>query len=335
MFLLYYYLHSYEVYDTMLVVMQFMKKCVVIYNPESGRPVDRKNLKELPDIMKVNEYETIMCPTKGAKDATKIVSELSDDVDLVICAGGDGTLNEGITGNLMRKNKLLMAQLPVGTMNDVGTMYGYTKNMIVNAQMLLSGTKKNVDVCMINNVPFVYVACIGSYVDVSYNTPRAYKKKYGRLAYIFNAIHEFTGKIKLYDLEYEIDGVKKSGVYSFVFVTNTSRMGGIGHIYSDVKLDDDMFEVLLITAKTKVELISLGTKILAGEVKNMPGLEYYKTNNLKIKFKSNPGSWVLDGEEYKHETKEFSFSINKEMFMLIPRKNIVKLFTNLEEFNEK
>lgn len=312
-----------------------MKKCVVIYNPESGRPVDKKNLKELPDIMKVNEYETIMCPTKGAKDATKIVSELDDDVDLVICAGGDGTLNEGITGNLMRKNKLLMAQLPVGTMNDVGTMYGYTKNMIVNAQMLLSGTKKNVDVCMINNVPFVYVACIGSYVDVSYNTPRAYKKKYGRLAYIFNAIHEFTGKIKLYDLEYEIDGVKKSGVYSFVFVTNTSRMGGIGHIYSDVKLDDDMFEVLLITAKTKAQLISLGTKILAGEVKNMPGLEYYKTNNFKIKFKSNPGSWVLDGEEYKHETKEFSFSINKEMFMLVPRKNIVKLFTNLEEFNEK
>lgn len=126
--------------------------------------------------MKVNEYETVMCPTKAAKDATRIVSELEDDVDLVICAGGDGTLNEGITGNLMRKNKLVMAQLPVGTMNDVGTMYGYTKNMIVNAQMLLSGTEKNVDVCMINDVPFVYVACLGSYVDVSYNTPRKYKR---------------------------------------------------------------------------------------------------------------------------------------------------------------
>ena len=312
-----------------------MKKCVIIYNPESGRPVDKKNLKELPDIMKVNEYETVMCPTKAAKDATRIVSELEDDVDLVICAGGDGTLNEGITGNLMRKNKLVMAQLPVGTMNDVGTMYGYTKNMIVNAQMLLSGTEKNVDVCMINDVPFVYVACLGSYVDVSYNTPRKYKKKYGRLAYIFNAIHEFTRKVKLFDLEYEIDGIKKSGIYSFLFITNTSRMGGISHIYNDVKLDDDMFEVLMITAKTKVELIALATRILAGEVKNMPGLEYYKTNNLVVRFKDVPNSWVLDGEEYKHNTKEFKFSINKDMYMLVPKKNIVKLFSNLEEYKEE
>ena len=304
-----------------------MKKCVIIYNPESGRPVDKKNLKELPDIMKVNEYETVMCPTKAAKDATRIVSELEDDVDLVICAGGDG--------NLMRKNKLVMAQLPVGTMNDVGTMYGYTKNMIVNAQMLLSGTEKNVDVCMINDVPFVYVACLGSYVDVSYNTPRKYKKKYGRLAYIFNAIHEFTGKVKLFDLEYEIDGIKKSGIYSFLFITNTSRMGGISHIYNDVKLDDDMFEVLMITAKTKVELIALATRILAGEVKNMPGLEYYKTNNLVVRFKDVPNSWVLDGEEYKHDTKEFKFSINKDMYMLVPKKNIVKLFSNLEEYKEE
>lgn len=312
-----------------------MKKCVIIYNPESGRPVDKKNLKELPEIMKVNGYETVMCPTKAAKDATRIVSELEDDVDLVICAGGDGTLNEGITGNLMRKNKLVMAQLPVGTMNDVGTMYGYTKNMIVNAQMLLSGTEKNVDVCMINDVPFVYVACLGSYVDVSYNTPRKYKKKYGRLAYIFNAIHEFTGKVKLFDLEYEIDGIKKSGIYSFLFITNTSRMGGISHIYNDVKLDDDMFEVLMITAKTKVELIALATRILAGEVKNMPGLEYYKTNNLVVRFKDVPNSWVLDGEEYKHDTKEFKFSINKVMYMLVPKKNIVKLFSNLEEYKEE
>lgn len=311
-----------------------MKKCVVIYNPESGRPVDKKHLKELPGILELNGYEAIMSPTKQAKDATRIVSELEDDINLVICAGGDGTLNEGITGNLMRKNKLVIAQLPVGTMNDVGTMYGYTKDMIVNVQMLLSGTEKNVDVCMINNVPFVYVACIGSYVDVSYNTPRKYKKKYGRLAYIFNAIHEFTGKVKLFDLEYEIDGIKKSGIYSFVFITNTSRMGGISHIYNDVKLDDDMFEVLMITAKTKVELIALATKILAGEVKNMPGLEYYKTNNLVVRFKDVPNSWVLDGEEYKHDTKEFKFSINKDMYMLVPKKNIVKLFSNLEEYKE-
>ena len=311
-----------------------MKKCAIVYNPESGKPKDKKDIKSLPQILEVNGYDAVMCPTKGPKDAVKIVEELNKDTDLVVCCGGDGTLNEGITGNLKREQKLLMAHLPVGTVNDVGTMYGFTKNMVVNAQMLLSGTVKNIDVCLINNRPFVYVACIGSYVDVSYNTPRDLKKKYGRLGYIFNALNEFKDKIKLFDLTYEVDGKKVSGTYSFVFVTNTCRMGGFDNIYSDVKLDDNMFEVVLCTAKTKPELLVIGSKILTGEIKNMPGLEYYRTNNFKITFDKVPPSWVIDGEEYKHRTKSFEFSINKEIEMLLPKKNVVKLFSSLEEFNE-
>lgn len=312
-----------------------MKKCAVVFNPESGKPKDKKNIKDLPSILEVNDYETILCPTKGPKDAIKIIKELPDDTDLVICCGGDGTLNEGITGNLAREKKLLMTHLPVGTVNDVGTMYGFTKNMIVNTQMLLSGTVRNIDVCLINDKPFVYVACIGSYVDVSYNTPRNLKKKYGRLGYLFNALYEFKDKIKLFDLTYEIDGKIVSGTYSFVFVTNTCRMGGFNNIYSDVKLDDNMFEVVLCTAKSKPELIKIGTKILAGEIKNMPGLEYYKTNNFKVIFDKIPPSWVIDGEEFKHNTRIFKFGINKDINMLLPKKNIVKLFSSLGEYNEK
>lgn len=312
-----------------------MKKCAIVYNPESGKPKDKKDIKSLPEILEASNYESIMCPTKGPKDAVRIVRDLPDDIDLVICCGGDGTLNEGIAGNLRRKKKLLISQLPFGTVNDVGTMYGYTKNMIVNSQMLLTGSVKNVDVCLINDKSFVYVACIGSYVDVSYNTPRSMKKKYGRLGYLFNALYEFKDKIKLFDLTYEIDGKKVSGTYSFVFITNTCRMGGFNNIYSDVKLDDGLFEVVFCTAKNKVELLSIGSKILTGEVKNMPGLEYYKTNKLKITFDKVPPSWVIDGEEYAHKTKEFVFSINKEVNMLLPKKNIVKLFNSIEEINEK
>lgn len=308
-----------------------MKKCAVIYNPESGRPVDKKNLKDLPEILKANDYEALMCPTKKAKDTINIIKDLPDDIDLVICAGGDGTLNEGITGNLMRDKKLLISQLPVGTMNDVGTMYGFTKNMLINAQMVLNGTNKNIDVCMINKVPFVYVACLGSYVSVSYSTPREYKKKYGRLAYIFNALNALRGEVKLFDLSYEVDGIKKEGTYSFIFITNTSRMGGVSNIYDDIKLNDNRFEVILISAKKKTELVLLANKVLTGKVRNMPGLEYYKTNNFKITFKDVPQSWVLDGEEFKHNTKTFEFSINKDITMRVPNKNIVKLFIDDEE----
>lgn len=311
-----------------------MKKCAIIYNPESGKPKDKKDIVSLPSLLTANDYETILCPTKGPKDATNIIKNLSDDTDLVICCGGDGTLNEGVTGNLLRDKKILMAHIPVGTVNDVGSMYGFTKNMMVNAQMLINGSVKNIDVCLINEKPFVYVACIGSYVDVSYNTPRELKKKYGRLGYFFNALNELKGSVKLFDIEYEINGVKKDGTYSFIFVTNTSRMGGFNNIYSDIKLDDDMFEVILVSAKTKPELIKIASIILTSQVKNMPGVEYYKTNNFKVKFKNVPPSWVIDGEEYKHKTNEFNFTINKEVYMLLPKKNIVKLFKEMEEKNE-
>ena len=308
-----------------------VKKCAIVYNPESGRDVDKKGINDLPIILEKNGYKCEMCPTKCAKDAIRIVRELNDDIDLVICAGGDGTLNEGITGNLQRKKKLLIAQIPVGTVNDVGSMYGYTKNMSVNVQMLLSGIRKNVDVCLINGSPFIYVACIGSYVDVSYNTSRKLKKKYGRVGYLFNALHEFTSEsVKQFNLSYEVNGVKKSGTYSFIFITNTCRMGGFNNLYSDVKLDDDMFEVVLCSAKNKADLIKIGSKVLISEIKNMPGVEYYKTNNFKVVFDKMPPSWVIDGEEYEHKEKAFEFTISKEMYMLVPTKNIVKLFSNLE-----
>lgn len=60
-----------------------MKKCAIVYNPESGKPKDKKDIKLLPSILEVNDYETTLCPTKGPKDAVKIIKELPDDTDLV------------------------------------------------------------------------------------------------------------------------------------------------------------------------------------------------------------------------------------------------------------
>ena len=107
-------------------------------------------------------------------------------------------------------------------------------------------------------------------------------------------------------------------------------MGGISNIYEDVKLNDNKFEVILISAKKKPELFFLANKVLTGKVRNMPGLEHFKTNNFKVVFDKVPPSWVIDGEEFKHNTKSFNFRINKEINMRVPSKNIVKLFIDEE-----
>ncbi len=305
-----------------------MKKCVIICNPQSGTNDKEKLMKKFIDILKINGYNTEIIYTKGPQDATKIIKSIKK-CDLVIVAGGDGTLNEVINGNLKRKEKLLIANLPLGTSNDVGRMYGYTKNYVKDLQMLLNGEIKNIDTCLINNKAFVYVAAFGNYVDVAYNTPRKLKKKMGKIAYIIHGFKRATETLKTYKLKYEVNGKIHEGEYSFIFISNSSRIGGVNNIYPDVKLDDNKFEVAFCNLQKKTAIINALFKVVtSNNFKKIKGIEYYKTDKLKINFFEMPNdSWCLDGEEEKVNNKEIVFSINKDINMLVPSSNLEKLFT--------
>ena len=138
---------------------------------------------------------------------------------------------------------------------------------------------------------------------------------------------QFAGKLKIYNIKYEINDKKYEGKYSFIFITNSSSVAGINNIYPDVKLDDNKFEVLLCDIKSKFELIRKISMLKRMDIRNIPGIEYYETNNIKIEFDKVPSdSWCLDGEEMKHNTKTFKFGISKEINVLMPKKNIDKLF---------
>lgn len=309
-----------------------MKKCIMIYNSKSGKSKSKEIFSEFYDVIREYGYSLEIIPTKRKGHATTIVKNLDDDIDLVIAAGGDGTFNEVITGNLRRSKKLLIAQLPLGTTNDVGTMYGYNKDYINDLRLLLDGTIKNIDVCMINNRPFTYFAGIGNLVNVSYDTPRYLKEKYGRLGYIIYGIKELKGRLKIHKLRYTIDGQTHIGKYSFVFITNSSRIAGIDNIYNDVKLDDNKFEVIFWNIKSKPSLIKNLYIFRTRGIDEVPDCEYYKTDNLSIEFDNILSeSWCIDGEEMKHKRKKFKFSINKDIYMLVPNTNIDKLFISEKE----
>lgn len=305
-----------------------MKKCVMIYNSKSGKNKSDNLLNKFTEMIEQYGYNLEIIFTKRRGHGSVIVKELPDDIDLVIAAGGDGTFNEVLTGNLKRDKKLLIAQLPLGTTNDVGTMYGYSKNYIDDLDMLLNGTIKNIDACMINNRPFTYCACLGNFVNVTYDTPRSLKERYGRIGYIIYGLRELKGKLKIYDIKYTVDKKEHRGKYSFIFITNSSRIAGVNNIYPDVKLDDNKFEVLFCNIKSKASLIKTLYLFRTRDISEIPNCEYFKTDNLKIEFNDIPESWCLDGEEMKHVRKKFKFNINKEIYMLVPNVNIDKLFVN-------
>ena len=306
-----------------------MKKCVVIYNPNSGKLTNRNDVKKIYKILENYGYDTEIIYTEYRGHAKKITKKLKD-VDLLLCAGGDGTLNEVISGNIERKKPILLGHLPLGSVNDVAHMYGMSNNTVKNIVMLLNGTEKNIDVCLINNNPFVYVACMGAFVDISYATPRKIKEKYGKLAYVMYGIKQLRQKMQFHNVKYTIDGETYENRFSFIFITNSNRVGGVNikDIYDDVKLDDNMFEVLMCDIKSKWDIIKAVHYLKRRELNDIPGFTYFKTNNIKLEFDEVPPSWCIDGDELTHESKTFEIKINKDNNMLLPSKNIDKLFTH-------
>ncbi|MBQ9318708.1 MAG: YegS/Rv2252/BmrU family lipid kinase [Bacilli bacterium] len=303
-----------------------MKKCVVIYNPESGYKKNKINLELVESILNTSEYNVIFLKTTKKGDAKNYMLNL-EYVDLVIAAGGDGTLNEVISGNIEREEPLLISHLPIGTVTDVGKLYGFTKNTMKDLSLMMNGEIKNIDVGLINDIPFLYVACFGNYTNISYQTPRRLKKMFGRFGYILFAIKSIGKRIKRYHIKYEVDGQIYEGEYSFIFITNSSRVAGLNNIYHDVKLDDNKFEVALCDVRSKRNLLKTFYQIRTKDIKDIPNISYYQTDNLKIIFDKIPeSSWCIDGEELAHESKTFTFEIDRSSQVLLPKKNVKKLF---------
>lgn len=303
-----------------------MKTCAVIYNPVSGKKNNFKYLSQFQKILLDYGYQSTIYYTEYKKHAVKLVSEL-EPVDLVLSIGGDGTFNEVVTGNYMRKKRLICAHIPSGTTNDIGVMMGYGKNMLKNLKLTLLGEVKNIDICLINNQPFVYVAAIGKFADIPYETSRYLKKKIGYLAYLSEAVKSFFNKTKLTEIVYEIDGVEYRGLFSFIIISNANRISGINHFYKDVKLDDNKFEILLCNITKKNDILKSLYLLTKYDVYRVPGIYSYKSSNFKIKFINKPKKpWCIDGEKLPFEDDKYNITIDNDFKMLVPKKNLGKLF---------
>lgn len=302
-----------------------MKKCLLIINPHSGRRHKRLNLKRIKAIFLNYDYDVDIVFTEYRGHAKELV--YSQDADLVVSMGGDGTFNEVMTGNFERDERILISHIPLGTANDIGAMYGYTKSIYKNIELLLSGSIKGIDICTINDKPFTYVAALGKFTNISYDTPRKLKKSFGYLAYLIEGLKELKKRTVNYNIEYYIDGKCYKTNAIFMLISNANRIAGINNFYHNIKLDDNNFEVLFCTLKNRKEIIRSLYHLKDGDISTLAGFNFYKTNNLKIKFdKPLEKGWSIDGEELIDKNEEFEIKIVRDVKILIPNKNIEKLF---------
>lgn len=305
-----------------------MKKCLVVYNPNSGKYNKEVTLPKIEKILNEYDYSVIIEKTKYKVDATSIVANI-DKCDLVVSIGGDGTFNEVMTGNFMRKDRIVLCHLPSGTTNDVGAMWGYGKNMINNLKLALNGKVKRIDICTINDKPFVYSAGFGKFMNIPYETPRELKKRIGHLAYIREGARDFFRKVKLYDITYEVDNEKYRGLFSFALITNANRVAGINNFYKDIKLDDNKFEVLLCNITKLKDIIKTLYFFALYDASKIPGFYFYQTDNIKIKFNSPlKKPLCIDGESFDDMSGSYNIKIDHDVYVLMPSKNVNNLFVN-------
>lgn len=272
-----------------------MKDMLFIYNAHSGKGMVRENLSDIIDTFVKAGYRVIAYPTQKKLDAREYVIQHAKDYEMIVCSGGDGTLNEVVSGGMELEECPMLGYIPAGSTNDFASSIYLPKDMKAAAKIAVKGSPIRVDVGRFNKKTFVYVVAFGVLADVSYGTPQELKNVLGHSAYILEGIKKLKS-LRSYNMKIRHDNGTLEGDYVLGMVTNSTSVGGFkGITGKNVLLDDGLFEVTLVKKpKSPADLNLTMAAILGMDVKT-DGVIRFKTR--KIQFVSQEKvAWTLDGE---------------------------------------
>ena len=272
------------------------KKVLLIVNPFSGRMQARGEFMNIVKTLCDADYSVTVHVTRCRKDATRVAESRAASFDLVVACGGDGTLNEVMTGLIRSGYKGEVGFLPGGTTNDMASTLGLPRNLVKAAQLLTYGRAKPVDYGAFNrDAYFAYIASFGAFTDASYNTDQKAKNVWGPLAYVAGGLGSM-GAIRPWEIEAVCDGKTVSGSFVFGAAANSLSIGGIVKLRPDeVDLSDGMHEMLLVrTPELPGDLGATIGGILAGEF-DEDYVVFLRGRHMEFRCKE-PVPWCLDGE---------------------------------------
>lgn len=272
-----------------------MKKLLFVVNGHSGKGQIKNKLLDIIDIMIKEGYHVQVHTTQEREDATKVVREQAKYYDLVVCSGGDGTLDEAVTGMMQSEVRTPLGYIPAGSTNDFANSLEIPKDMIQAAKTAVLGVPFSCDVGEFNGAYFIYVAAFGIFTDVSYATSQELKNALGHVAYILEGAKRLY-TIKTYHMRVEYDGNEIEGDFLLGMITNSTSVGGFKNMTGkDVKLDDGMFEVTLIHKPKNI--IELNTIIASlTNLKDETDLiDSFRADSVKF-YSEEEIPWTLDGE---------------------------------------
>lgn len=281
-----------------------MKKMLFIMNPFAGVKRANRHLADILLTFTQAGYEVITHMTLGRGDATTVAREKGKDVDLVVCCGGDGTLNETITGLLSAGADTPIGYIPAGSTNDFASSLKLPTNILKAAQTIVEGEPVSYDVGRFGGRYFSYVASFGAFTRSSYATPQNVKNALGHTAYVLSGITELS-QIRNEHVKMEIDGQTVEGDFLFGAICNSTSVGGILTLDpKQVDMGDGLFEILLVRAPENLGEIHECIQALQSQKYNCAMLTFRSAQKVRI-FADPEMPWTLDGEkEDGHETVE-------------------------------
>lgn len=272
------------------------KTALCILNPVAGRLRAPQGMQDMISTHIGKEYDVRFFITTAKGDAAREAAAVGPEVSLLICCGGDGTLNEIISGMRRAGVKRPVLFVPCGTTNDLAKTLGLPAKPEHNILSFAVSRPIDMDAGLFNQTScFTYIAAFGAFTEVSYKTSQSSKNKLGYFAYLS---HFFSGlfRVRGHRLTAWVDGEQVRGNYMFGSITNSLSIGGVLKLHGQgVALGDGLLEVLLVERPRTIFLFPLvGLKLLLKKY-NTRGILLKQCKRISLQFEKET-DWTIDGE---------------------------------------
>ena len=273
------------------------KRIFFVFNMHAGKARIKTKLSDILNTFTEKGYEVTAYPTQYAGEAVLRIEALEDGYELVVCSGGDGTLDEVVTGMMRRpeEKRIPIGYIPAGSTNDFARSLGLPQKMEDAAARIMAGKRFPCDIGAFNQDYFVYIAAFGIFTDVSYQTDQQMKNVLGHMAYILEGMKRLTN-ITSYKMKLRWEDREVEDDFLFGMVTNSRSVGGFKSIIgTEVVLDDGVFEVTFIKRpKNLLELNETLTALVLAEIDERY-MYSFRTSRLTVEAEAEV-PWTLDGE---------------------------------------
>lgn len=272
-----------------------MQKMLFIMNPFAGQRKVNKYLPEIISLYNQAGFEVTTYMTTGVGNGTQIVENRAKDFDLVVCAGGDGTLNEVVTGLMRSGARCPIGYIPCGSTNDFAASMKISTNVMHAAMDILSGVPMPHDVGRFNDRYFCYVASCGAFTRSSYTTPQNVKNALGHLAYVLDSIQEIP-QIRKTHMRLEFGDEVVEDDFIFGAISNSLSIGGVLTLDpNQVDMGDGKFEILLVRLPKDANELRECIRALGSQKYDCRAITFREVSRLTIQ-QDEPITWTLDGE---------------------------------------